>query len=76
MSMSGGTVTASGLSIEVIEELLPLGATTIALANMPPIFRVTLEPQGREISFAQQDGRLQLELDGFTCHQMVVLHMK
>ncbi|MFZ4388520.1 MAG: hypothetical protein ACOYOI_10270, partial [Chthoniobacterales bacterium] len=76
MSLSGGTVTASGLTIEVIEELLPLSATTIALANIPPISRVTLEPQGLEISFAQQEGRLQLELDGFTCHQMVVLHMK
>ena len=76
MNLSGGTVTASGLTIEVIEELLPLGTTDVALANLPPISRVTLEPQGREISFVQQNGRLQLQLDGFTCHQMVVLHVK
>jgi hypothetical protein len=35
--------------------------------------RVTLEPQGKEIPFRMKDGRLELELDRFTCHQMVVI---
>ena len=76
MNLSGGTVTASGLTIEVIEELLPVRSIDVTLANIPPISRVTLEPLGREIPFVQQDGRIQLQLDEFTCHQMVVLLLK
>jgi hypothetical protein len=34
---------------------------------------VTLEPQGKEIPFRVKDGRLELEIDRFTCHQMVVI---
>jgi hypothetical protein len=34
---------------------------------------VTLEPQGQEAEFIQKEGAIHLQLDGFTCHQMIVL---
>jgi hypothetical protein len=73
MNLSGGTVSASGLSIEIIEELLPLRGIEITLANLLPITRATLEPQGVKLAFTQEGNRLRLHLDEFTCHQMVVL---
>ncbi|CAN5502364.1 hypothetical protein BH09VER1_BH09VER1_53670 [soil metagenome] len=74
MNLSGGTVSASGLSIEIIEELLPLHDVQITLANLPPITRATLEPQGAELAFTQEGNRLRIRLEEFTCHQMVVFH--
>lgn len=74
MNLSGGTVSASGLSIEIIEELLPLRDIEITLNNLPPITRATLEPQGRPVEFTRVGTRLRLRLEEFTCHQMVVFH--
>jgi hypothetical protein len=76
MNLSGGTVSASGLSIEIIEELLPLREIKITLTNLPPIARATLEPQGAELAFTQEGNRLRLQLDEFTCHQMIALQKK
>ena len=73
MSLSGGTVSASGLTIEVIEDLLPLHDISVTLTNLPQIARVTLEPQGQAAKFVQEGGALRLQLDGFTCHQMISL---
>jgi hypothetical protein len=73
MNLSGGTVSASGLTIQVIEDLRPLNDISITLANLPRISRVTLEPQGQEAEFIQKEGAIHLQLDGFTCHQMIVL---
>lgn len=73
MSLSGGTVSGAGLNIEIIEELLPLRHTTVVLRGQNPLKRVTLEPSGREISFRQEKGTLEFEVDEFTCHQLVVL---
>ena len=36
--------------------------------------RVTLEPQGCEIPFQAAEGAVEVQVDEFTCHQMVVLH--
>jgi hypothetical protein len=74
MNLSGGTMSSKGLSIEVIEELLPLSDTRITLRQHPPLDRVTLEPQGLEIPFTQRDGVVEFVVDHFSCHQMVVLH--
>lgn len=73
MQLSGGTV-ATRRSIEVIEELLPLHDVEVALKLPRPVKRVTLEPQGAELPFATQGGRVRFRLDQFTCHQMVALH--
>ncbi len=63
-----------GWQIEVIEDLLPLHNTKLSLALPQEVTRVTLEPQERELDFIAQAGGLELFIDEFTCHQMVVLH--
>jgi hypothetical protein len=74
MDLAGGTVSGAGLSIEVIEDLLPLRDTKVALRNLGNIARVTLEPQGAEIPFSQENGALEFSVPEFACHQMVALH--
>lgn len=74
MDLSGGTVSGSGLIIEVIEELLPLRDTRIVLRHMPSLKSVTLEPGGREIPFTQADGAVEFAVEEFTCHQIVALN--
>jgi len=49
------------------------GTGSDTLANLPRISRVTLEPQGQAAEFVQEGGALRLQLDGFTCHQMISL---
>ncbi len=61
-------------AVEVIEELLPLCNTQVSLKLDKPIRNITLEPEGKELPFSQNNGRIDIELDSFTCHQMVVLH--
>jgi len=73
MDLSGGTVSGAGLSLEVIEELLPLRDVTVRLRNLPPIGKVTLEPQGNEVPFTESDGVLELKVAEFACHQMLAL---
>jgi hypothetical protein len=60
--------------VEVIEELLPLPDVEASLRMPRTIKRVTLEPQGREFSFEQDNGQIHIRLDKLICHQMVVLH--
>ncbi|MFZ4774777.1 MAG: hypothetical protein ACOYM3_05410 [Terrimicrobiaceae bacterium] len=73
MDLSGGMVAASGLNIEIIEELLPLRNTKVTLRHQAPVRRVTLEPSGREIPFRQENGTLEFSVDEFTCHEIVAL---
>lgn len=75
LALAGGSVSGEGISIEVIEELLPLRDIRITLKNLPEISRATLEPQGTEIPFTTIDGSLDLSIDQFSCHQMLVLHV-
>jgi len=73
MNLSGGTVSGAGLTIEVIEELLPLHEIRVTLRHLPAVGRVTLEPQGLELPFRQEAGALTFEVEKFTCHQIVSL---
>jgi hypothetical protein len=59
--------------MEVIEDLTPCCDVTVSVRLDKPVRRVTLEPQGKEIPFRMNDDRLELELDRFTCHQMVAI---
>lgn len=59
--------------IEVIEDLLPLRDVEISLKLPKAIKAVTLEPQGSPISYEEKDGVINLRIDEFTCHQMIVL---
>jgi len=69
-SIWGGAVTA----VEVIEELDPLFHINVSVRQDVPISRVTLEPQGITIPHTVCNGRVEIALESFTCHQMVVLH--
>jgi hypothetical protein len=60
-------------TVEVIETLLPLRDVEFKIKMKKP-GRVFLEPQHLESDYYDwQDGVLTVRLDGFTCHQMVVL---
>lgn len=60
--------------VEVIEELLPLRDIKASVKLPVDVKKVTLEPQGKEIPFKQTENGAEIEVDEFTCHQMVVLH--
>ncbi len=74
MQLSGGNVASSAGSVEVIEELLPLHDIAVAVRTHKEIKTVTLEPQGTEVEFTVADGKVELKVDEFTCHQMIALH--
>jgi len=59
--------------MEVIEDLTPCCDVKLSLQLDKLVRRVTLEPQGAEIAFTMNGGRLEIELDRFTCHQMIAL---
>ncbi|MEI6788642.1 MAG: alpha-amylase family protein [bacterium] len=59
--------------MEVIEDLTPCCDVRVSLRLDQPVRRVTLEPQGKAIPFRIDEGRLELECERFTCHQMVAL---
>ena len=59
---------------EVIEDLPPLVDIKLSLRLPGQVKRITLEPQGQTVPFHESNGRLELSLDRFSCHQMVVLH--
>jgi hypothetical protein len=64
----------AGFTLEVIEEATPLHDIHVSVRAGKRIERVTLEPQGKEIKFREEKGRVLIELDSFLCHQMVALH--
>jgi hypothetical protein len=61
------------MMMEVIEDLTPCCDVKVSLRLAKPVRRVTLEPQGQEIPFRMNGTRMELELDRFTCHQMIVI---
>ncbi len=73
ISLSGGNAFVTK-AIEIIEELMPLHDVKAQVKTEKPVTKVTLEPQGQAVDFEVVEGRVCVELDQFTCHQMVVLH--
>lgn len=61
------------MTMEIIEDLTPCCDVRVSLRLDRPVRRVTLEPQGYEIPTRVNNGRLELEIDRFTCHQMLAL---
>lgn len=62
-------------SIEVIEDLNSLSNVNVELKIDQPVHRVTLEPQGKEISFKKlSNERVLVNIGELLCHQMIVLH--
>jgi hypothetical protein len=74
MSLSGGNVSGTAKSIEVIEDLLPLSNVEIALTPRHPVSGITLEPQGQPLTLEKNGAAIKFRSPRFTCHQMVVLH--
>ena len=62
-----------GRSIEVIEELTPIGPIRASVRAEAPVKSVKLVPAGTELPFEQKDGRVVFTVPEFTCHQMVEL---
>lgn len=62
------------MTMEVIEDLTPCCDVKISLKLDKSVQLVTLEPQGEKISFKTVDDRIEIELDRFSCHQMVVIN--
>jgi hypothetical protein len=61
------------MNVEVIEDLTPCCDVHVSLQLASPVRDVKLEPQGKAIPFRMANGRVELDIDRFTCHQMVVL---
>lgn len=77
----GGNVTFSpegfvrnSSPLEVIEDLLPLRNTEVALKLPKQIKSATLEPEIGSLPFKIKNGRIILKVEEFICHQMVALH--
>jgi len=74
MRFAAGTLEAAGARIEVIEDLTPLRDIRLTVRGLPEVSRITLEPQGTEISFTRQEGGIFFSVEEVCCHQIVVLH--
>ena len=61
------------MMMEVIEDLTPCCDVKVSLLLDKPVSRVTLEPQGEEVAFEAKGDRVEIELDRFTCHQMLAI---
>ncbi len=62
-----------GEKVEVIEDILPVYDTSVALRIPYKAKRVYLAPQMKDIGFTQEDDVLKYSIDRFECHQMVVV---
>ncbi len=69
-SVPGGNGSSSTL-MEVIEELNPSPVIHLSLAESRPVKSLKRVPEGNDIAFTQENGRLRLTADPFTCHQML-----
>jgi hypothetical protein len=73
ISLHGGNMVGSAKGTEVIEDLMPLYNTEVELKVDQKISKITLEPQGQELQFDQNENGIKIKVDSFTCHQMVAL---
>ncbi len=65
-----------GLNIEVIEDLIPIYDTTVAIRLPHPVARVYLAPQMEELTYKlDQHGVLHYTVPKLLCHQMVVIEV-
>ena len=75
MELRDGDQVFHGRDVEVIEDLTPVRDTRVLIrlpgGRVPRT--VTLEPQGKPVAFERTGDGIELMVDTFTCHQMVVL---
>jgi hypothetical protein len=63
-----------GGPIEVVEDLVIVPDVEVRFRPSRPIGRVTLEPQGSELTFTVSDRDMAFSLDRLAGHQMIALH--
>jgi hypothetical protein len=61
-----------GQGVEVIEDIVPLFQVGVSLRRARRPRRVLLEPQGRELAFTYEQGRVSVVVPELELHQMVV----
>ncbi len=79
--LRGGVCTRDGHEygrpvMEIIEDLNPCPAVHVSLRVSRAVRSVTLEPSGEALPFTVADGRVELTVPSFVCHQMVVLRYR
>ncbi|MDR3708659.1 MAG: beta-galactosidase trimerization domain-containing protein [Capsulimonadaceae bacterium] len=67
-----GSPVRRAANIEVIEDLIPILDTAIALRTPKRPSRVYLAPQGTDLPFTYESGTASTTVPKFECHQMVV----
>jgi len=73
VTLSAEGLVRSSVPVEVIEDLPPLRDVRVSLKLPEKILRATLEPQGAGIGCEIRDGRVSLDVEEFSCHQMIAL---
>ena len=73
MTLEAGTTTTEGMTVELIEDLIPLHDVTVS-ANLPKrVKRAVLQPQNEELQLAEDGEHVLCTIREFSCHQMLVL---
>ena len=62
-----------GKAIEIIEDILPVYGTHVALRCDSAPKRVYLAPQNVDIAFDWRNGYAHFDVDKFECHQMIAV---
>ena len=62
-----------GSGVEIVEDIQPVRDVQVSLNLREKIRRVYLAPQGEELPFRRENGRILFTLPRLECHQMVVL---
>lgn len=64
-----------GNGIEIIEDILPIYNTRVSIVLKDKPKRVYLAPRNTDVEFKYADGRAELTIEEFECHQMVVFEV-
>ncbi|MBE6375255.1 MAG: hypothetical protein E7050_02210 [Lentisphaerae bacterium] len=63
-------------TLEIIEDLPPAPPTEIDLLCDRPVSTVRIVPEGKEVPFVQENGRIKFTAPAFECHQMIEISFK
>jgi hypothetical protein len=62
-----------GENVEIIEDIVPVYDIDVELKLSEKVKRVYLAPQMKDISFEQENDKVEYKVDKVDCHQMVVI---
>ena len=75
MAHQGGNIAHNATSIEVVEDLIPIGPVEISLRLPGKVTETRLVPSGRKLKITQSAGRIEFRVPRFACHTMVEVRM-